>query len=86
MQGVNSQLPSGQWLTPTLPPGQRAPHGAAAPKGPPGEESWQQVHEDPSHKVGAAADSWLGHLLPNPLTTAFSMLSRLRPAELMNLL
>ena len=59
---------------------------AAAPKGPRGEESWEQVHEDPSHIVGAAADSQLARLLLNPLTTAFSMLSRLRPAKLMNLL
>lgn len=83
---VNSQLPSGQWLTPTPPPpGQRAPHGAAAPAGPWGGGSWQQVHEDPSHKVGAAADSLLGHLLPNPKQLP-SMLSRLSQMELMNLL
>lgn len=34
--GVNSQLPSGQWLTPTLPPGQETPPRGCC-EGPPGE-------------------------------------------------
>ena len=85
MQGVNSQLPPGQWLTPILLPGQRDPYRAAAPKGPRGEESWEQVHEDPSPKWEQRLIPGWGTFYQTPFTASL-ILSGLRPVELTNLL